>query len=120
MFQTYYAEVLLRECTLSTISWIGSVQLVIMYITGIVLGRAFDIYGARVCFTRLPLRTCAGSLTHSSNLVIACHGLAPLHILLDDDLPVACILPDYTRTGNRARYWDRAAVRFFQLSLQML
>ncbi|KAH9915854.1 MFS monocarboxylate transporter [Fomitopsis serialis] len=47
VFQTYYAEELLRDYTLSTISWIGSVQLVITYMSGIVLGRVFDIYGAR-------------------------------------------------------------------------
>ncbi|KAH9838541.1 MFS monocarboxylate transporter [Rhodofomes roseus] len=47
VFQTYYAENLLQDYTLSSISWIGSVQLVITYISGIILGRVFDIYGAR-------------------------------------------------------------------------
>lgn len=48
VFQTYYAENMLATESSSTISWIGSVQILLLYISGLFLGRVFDTYGARV------------------------------------------------------------------------
>ncbi|PCH37061.1 MFS general substrate transporter, partial [Wolfiporia cocos MD-104 SS10] len=47
VFQTYYAANMLPNYSNSAISWIGSIQLTITYASGIVLGRIFDVYGAR-------------------------------------------------------------------------
>ncbi|KIJ33767.1 hypothetical protein M422DRAFT_264225 [Sphaerobolus stellatus SS14] len=47
VFQTYYAEHQLKNHTASEISWIGSIQLVLTYFSGVILGRVFDIYGAK-------------------------------------------------------------------------
>ncbi|KAI0205153.1 MFS general substrate transporter [Astrocystis sublimbata] len=45
-FQTYYENELLPHESASTISWIGSIQLFLLFATGIVLGPAFDKFGA--------------------------------------------------------------------------
>ncbi|KAI5119258.1 hypothetical protein M0805_007261 [Coniferiporia weirii] len=50
-FQTYYADHQLSSHSASDISWIGSVQIVLLYISGLVLGRVFDVYGARGLLT---------------------------------------------------------------------
>lgn len=110
VFQTYYAEVLLREYTLSAISWIGSVQLVIMYITGIILGRAFDIYGARVCSILRSLLVLS-LLTQPPISAIACHWVDPFHVLAHDDLLVPRILSTHARTRDRTRPWNCVTVR---------
>ncbi|KAI0629936.1 MFS general substrate transporter [Trametes polyzona] len=47
-FQTWYAQNQLRELPASTISWIGSLQLWILYFSGGILGRIFDAYGPHV------------------------------------------------------------------------
>ncbi|KAH8114865.1 MFS general substrate transporter [Phellopilus nigrolimitatus] len=46
VFQAYYATNQLQHNTASDISWIGSVQIFLLYISGLVLGRVFDVYGA--------------------------------------------------------------------------
>ncbi|KAI0369439.1 MFS general substrate transporter [Pilatotrama ljubarskyi] len=48
VFETWYAENQLRDLPASTISWIGSLQLWILYFSGGFLGRIFDAYGPRV------------------------------------------------------------------------
>ena len=48
VFQTYYASNQLQNSTASDISWIGGVQILLLYVSGSVLGRVFDLYGARV------------------------------------------------------------------------
>lgn len=48
VFQAYYAVNQLSDNTASEISWIGSVQIVLLYISGLILGRVLDLYGARV------------------------------------------------------------------------
>lgn len=48
VFQTYYAEHQLSGRSDSDISWIGSLQLGLIYAGGLVLGRMFDAYGSRV------------------------------------------------------------------------
>ena len=105
-----YAEVLLREYTLSAISWIGSVQLVIMYITGIILGRAFYIYGARVCSILRSLLVLS-LLTQPPISAIACHCVDPFHVLAHDDLLVPRILSTHARTRDRTRPWNCVTVR---------
>ncbi|TDL26810.1 MFS general substrate transporter [Rickenella mellea] len=47
VFQTYYSDKLLPHIGASAISWIGSVQILLIYISGIVLGRFFDRHGAK-------------------------------------------------------------------------
>ncbi|KAI0775614.1 MFS general substrate transporter [Trametes elegans] len=47
-FETYYAQNQLRDVPPSTISWIGSLQLWVLYFSGGFLGRVFDAYGPRV------------------------------------------------------------------------
>ncbi|PIL34862.1 MFS general substrate transporter [Ganoderma sinense ZZ0214-1] len=48
IFETYYAQHQLRGVSSSTISWIGSLQLWVLYFSGSILGRIFDAYGPRV------------------------------------------------------------------------
>ncbi|TBU55782.1 MFS general substrate transporter [Dichomitus squalens] len=48
VFETYYAQHQLKGVSPSTISWIGSLQLWILYFSGSVLGRFFDAYGPRM------------------------------------------------------------------------
>lgn len=48
VFQAFYAENQLAQNTASEISWIGGVQIALLYISGLVLGRVFDKHGARV------------------------------------------------------------------------
>ncbi|KAM5541199.1 hypothetical protein V8D89_005128 [Ganoderma adspersum] len=48
VFETYYAQHQLRGVSPSTISWIGSLQLWVLYFSGSILGRVFDAYGPRV------------------------------------------------------------------------
>ncbi|CDO72285.1 hypothetical protein BN946_scf184970.g137 [Trametes cinnabarina] len=47
-FQTWYAANQLHDLPASTISWIGSLQLWLLYFSGGILGRIFDAYGPRV------------------------------------------------------------------------
>ncbi|KAF3481034.1 uncharacterized protein GIQ15_03793 [Arthroderma uncinatum] len=46
-FQTYYQNELLKQSTPSAISWIGSIQLFLLFIAGLGMGPAFDKFGAR-------------------------------------------------------------------------
>ena len=55
VFQAYYAQNQLKDHSASAISWIGSIQLGLTYIFGLFLGRAFDLYGSRVCSVFLAL-----------------------------------------------------------------
>ncbi|EIM85235.1 uncharacterized protein STEHIDRAFT_43551, partial [Stereum hirsutum FP-91666 SS1] len=48
VFQTYYADNQLASQTASNISWIGSLQLSIIYFSGLFLGPAMDRYGSKV------------------------------------------------------------------------
>lgn len=50
VFQTYYAENQLQGRSASDISWIGSLQIGLIYVSGLVLGRFFDLHGSRVLF----------------------------------------------------------------------
>ncbi|KAJ5392475.1 MFS general substrate transporter [Penicillium cosmopolitanum] len=47
VFQNYYEKELLRAYSASTIAWIASTQIFMMYGGGIVLGKVFDHYGPR-------------------------------------------------------------------------
>ncbi|TFK88993.1 MFS general substrate transporter [Polyporus arcularius HHB13444] len=48
VFETWYSEHQLQSVSPSTISWIGSIQLWVLYFSGAFLGRIFDAYGPRV------------------------------------------------------------------------
>ncbi|KAI0738848.1 MFS general substrate transporter [Daedaleopsis nitida] len=48
VFETWYSEHQLSDVAPSTISWIGSIQLWILYFSGAFLGRIFDAYGPHV------------------------------------------------------------------------
>ncbi|KAH9206651.1 major facilitator superfamily domain-containing protein [Leptodontidium sp. 2 PMI_412] len=50
LFQTYYEETLLNEYSASTISWIFTTQLFLMWTGGVFFGRIVDTYGTR-CIT---------------------------------------------------------------------
>ena len=47
VFQEYYQETLLPQYTSSTISWITSMEVFMMFLGGPVFGKAFDNYGPR-------------------------------------------------------------------------
>ncbi|OSC98189.1 MFS general substrate transporter [Trametes coccinea BRFM310] len=47
-FETWYAANQLHNLPASSISWIGSLQLWVLYASGGILGRIFDAYGPRV------------------------------------------------------------------------
>ncbi|KAK7909086.1 hypothetical protein PG985_014964 [Apiospora marii] len=47
LFQTFYQTELLQGTSSSTISWIGSIQLFLLFIGGMAVGPAFDKVGAR-------------------------------------------------------------------------
>ncbi|GBE85455.1 Aspyridones efflux protein [Sparassis crispa] len=47
-FQSWYAEHQLRGLPASTISWIGTLQLFLFFLSGGFLGRLFDAYGPRI------------------------------------------------------------------------
>ncbi|EJD05025.1 MFS general substrate transporter [Fomitiporia mediterranea MF3/22] len=51
VFQGHYATDQLSDRTASDISWIGSVQVTLLYISGLFLGRVLDVYGARGLLT---------------------------------------------------------------------
>lgn len=59
IFQTYYMLHQLKDETPDNISWIGSTQMVVMFMTGCVAGPLFDRYGANVSLAApsLPLVT---------------------------------------------------------------
>ncbi|TVY91703.1 Fujikurins efflux protein [Lachnellula willkommii] len=46
-FQDYYQEVLLRNLSPTTVSWIPSLQIFFAYLTNPVTGRLYDVYGPR-------------------------------------------------------------------------
>ncbi|RPD56713.1 MFS general substrate transporter [Lentinus tigrinus ALCF2SS1-7] len=48
VFETWYSEHQLQNLSASTISWIGSIQLWVLYFSGVFLGRIFDVYGPHV------------------------------------------------------------------------
>ncbi|KAG4440082.1 hypothetical protein IFR05_004425 [Cadophora sp. M221] len=50
LFQTYYEQTLLKEYSASTISWIFTTQLFLMWTGGVFFGRIVDTYGTR-CIT---------------------------------------------------------------------
>lgn len=47
VFQAYYEETLLKNYSSSTVSWIASTQIFMMYGGGIIFGKVFDHYGPR-------------------------------------------------------------------------
>ncbi|KAL8734405.1 MAG: hypothetical protein Q9181_003226 [Wetmoreana brouardii] len=47
IFQVYYQESILRGTSASTISWMGSIQLFLLFIGGIIVGPIFDSHGSR-------------------------------------------------------------------------
>ncbi|KAA8649456.1 MCT family MFS transporter [Aspergillus tanneri] len=49
-FQAYYGEHILRDRSESEISWIGSIQLFLLFIGGLFFGPVFDTKGAKVLF----------------------------------------------------------------------
>ncbi|THH07595.1 hypothetical protein EW145_g3266 [Phellinidium pouzarii] len=65
IFQTYYADHQLSSHSASDISWIGSVQIVLLYISGLILGRVFDVHGAR------GLLTCGCILSAFSTIMLS-------------------------------------------------
>ncbi|KAH8435085.1 MCT family MFS transporter [Aspergillus melleus] len=49
-FQAYYGEHLLASHSESTVSWIGSIQIFLLFVGGVVFGPVFDTKGAKVLF----------------------------------------------------------------------
>ena len=54
IFQAYYTLHQLEGETPDNISWIGSTQMVVMFMTGCIAGPLFDRYGANVSFLNPP------------------------------------------------------------------
>lgn len=48
-FQTFYQQDYLKNYTPSVISFIGTLQITLMYLSGSVAGALFDVYGSKVC-----------------------------------------------------------------------
>lgn len=48
VYQTYYEEHQLSDKTASDIAWIGSIQIFFQYVTSLISGSLFDLYGAKV------------------------------------------------------------------------
>lgn len=53
-FQTFYQQDYLKNYSPSVISFIGTLQITLMYLSGSVAGALFDVYGSKV--GRYPLR----------------------------------------------------------------
>ena len=48
-FQTFYQKDYLKNYSPSVISFIGTLQITLMYLSGSVAGALFDVYGSKVC-----------------------------------------------------------------------
>lgn len=48
-FQTFYQQDYLKNYSPSVISFIGTLQITLMYLSGSVAGALFDVYGSKVC-----------------------------------------------------------------------
>ena len=48
VYEAYYQEFILPDKSASAISWIGSIQVCLLFCTGVFAGSAFDRYGAPV------------------------------------------------------------------------
>lgn len=48
-FQTFYQQDYLKHYSPSVISFIGTLQITLMYLSGSVAGALFDVYGSKVC-----------------------------------------------------------------------
>lgn len=48
-FQTFYQQDYLKDYSPSVISFIGTLQITLMYLSGSVAGALFDVYGSKVC-----------------------------------------------------------------------
>lgn len=48
-FQTFYQQEYLKKYPPSVISFIGTLQITLMYLSGSVAGALFDLYGPKVC-----------------------------------------------------------------------
>jgi len=59
-YGAYYAQHQLRHKTSSDIAWIGSIQVLFQFGSGLISGSLFDLYGARVglCLIRGALQSC--------------------------------------------------------------
>ncbi|KAK9456445.1 major facilitator superfamily domain-containing protein [Dipodascopsis uninucleata] len=47
VFQDYYMQHQLKDYSSTTVSWIASVQTLVMFVGGLIVGRLFDCYGPR-------------------------------------------------------------------------
>lgn len=54
-FQTFYQQDYLKNYSPSVISFIGTLQITLMYLSGSVAGALFDVYGSKVCHYPLHL-----------------------------------------------------------------
>lgn len=54
-FQTFYQQDYLKNYSPSAISFIGTLQITLMYLSGSVAGALFDVYGSKVCHHPLHL-----------------------------------------------------------------
>lgn len=108
VFQTYYAQNQLRNHSASAISWIGSTQLVLTYLSGLVLGRVFDIYGARV--RNASLLFCVQVAAHTSLSGTSHSRMASINVLYNDDIALNQLLPNFPVTGCRTWNWNCSSV----------
>ncbi|KAF9448785.1 MFS general substrate transporter, partial [Macrolepiota fuliginosa MF-IS2] len=78
-FQTWYSNHQLQQMSQSTISWIGSLQLLIFFLAGAPIGRLFDAYGP----TWLMV---AGSVVFTLSLVLTSISAEYWHYILAQGL----------------------------------
>ncbi|KXN85072.1 Riboflavin transporter MCH5 [Leucoagaricus sp. SymC.cos] len=78
-FQTWYSNHQLHRMSQSTISWIGSLQLLIFFLTGAPVGRCFDAFGPTVLLT-------IGSVLFTLSLVLTSISTMYWHYILAQGL----------------------------------
>lgn len=106
VFQAYYAQNQLKDHSASAISWIGSIQLGLTYIFGLFLGRAFDLYGSRVCSVFLA----PNNIKPNILLETSYSRMVTLNFLSYDAFSVKNILSDIPFSWSRSGHWDCSPV----------
>lgn len=106
VFQTYYAENQLQGRSASDISWIGSLQIGLIYVSGLVLGRFFDLHGSRVSIMCYGQDICL-NFASAGPLRI---WVAPIRFQPHDALHLAAVLSDHSVSRRRVWSWDGSTV----------
>lgn len=97
VYETYYLGHQLSHKTPSDIAWIGSIQLFMMFGSGLAAGSLFDRYGARVCHIHKPpcLKRLADPCTASH-----CSCIPHLRLFHHDDQSLQKVLSIHISTRH--------------------